>query len=77
VSSGSACSGAEAGTSYVLEAMGVPKDWSAASVRFGLGRATTAADVQTVAKAVIETVEHLRERSPLWARRSSGRPVDW
>ncbi|MBW1755446.1 MAG: cysteine desulfurase [Deltaproteobacteria bacterium] len=77
VSSGTACSSAELGPSYVLEAMGVPKDWSAASVRFGLGRATTAADVQTVAKAVIETVEHLRERSPLWARRSSGRPVDW
>lgn len=77
VSSGSACSSAEAGPSYVLEAMGVPKDWSAASVRFGLGRHTTAAEVQTVADAVIETVRRLRERSPLWARRAAGKPVDW
>ncbi|MBW1755045.1 MAG: aminotransferase class V-fold PLP-dependent enzyme [Deltaproteobacteria bacterium] len=77
VSSGSACSGAEAGTSYVLEAMGVPKDWSAASVRFGLGRQTTAAEVQAVADAVVETVGRLRERSPLWARRASRKPIDW
>jgi cysteine desulfurase len=77
VSSGSACSSAEAGPSYVLEAMGVPKDWSAASVRFGLGRHTTDAEVQTVADAVIEIVQRLRERSPLWARRASGKPIDW
>ena len=77
VSSGSACSSAEAGPSYVLEAMGVPKDRSAASVRFGLGRHTTTAEVQTVANTVIETVRRLRERSPLWARRSSGNPADW
>jgi len=77
VSSGSACSSAEVGPSYVLEVMGVPKDWSAASVRFGLGRHTTAAEVQTVADAVIETVQRLRERSPLWAQRASGKPVDW
>jgi cysteine desulfurase len=77
VSSGSACSSAEAGPSYVLEAMGVRKDWSAASVRFGLGRHTTAAEVQAVANAVIETVGRLRERSPLWARRASGKQVDW
>jgi cysteine desulfurase len=77
VSSGSACSGAEAGTSYVLEAMGVPKDWSAASVRFGLGRQTTAAEVQAVADAVVETIGRLRERSALWARRASRKPIDW
>jgi len=77
VSSGSACSSAEPGPSYVLEAMGVPKDWSAASIRFGLGRHTTAGEVEAVGDAVIETVHLLRERSPLWARRSSGRPIDW
>ena len=77
VSSGSACSSAEVGPSYVLEAMGVPKDWSAASVRFGLGRHTTATEVRAVADAVIDAVGGLRERSPLWARRASGKPVDW
>ncbi len=77
VSSGSACSSAEVGPSYVLEAMGVPKDWSAASIRFGLGRHTTASEVQTVANAVVDTVDQLRDRSPLWSRRASGKPVDW
>lgn len=77
ISSGAACSSAVEGPSYVLEAMGVPKALSAASVRFGLGRHTTEAEVDTVADAVVETVSRLRERSPLWARRSSGEPVDW
>jgi cysteine desulfurase len=77
VSSGSACSSAEVGPSYVLQAMGVPKDWSAASIRFGLGRHTTSAEVETVANAVVETVDRLRERSPLWSRRATGKPVDW
>jgi cysteine desulfurase len=77
VSSGSACSSAEAGPSYVLEALGVPKDWSTASIRFGLGRHTTAAEVEAVAEAATKIVDRLRERSPLWARRASGKPIDW
>lgn len=77
VSSGAACSSAEVGPSYVLEAMGVPREWSLASIRFGLGRHTTDEHVQAVADAVIRTVSGLRERSPLWARRTSGEPVDW
>lgn len=77
VSSGSACSSAEPGPSYVLEAMGVPRDWSAASIRFGLGRHTTSDEVEAVGDAVIGTVNRLRERSPLWARRASGKPIDW
>jgi len=77
VSSGAACSSAENSPSYVLEAMGVPKDWSAASIRFGLGRPTTASEVERVADAVIDTVNRLRERSPLWQARQSGTPVDW
>jgi cysteine desulfurase len=77
VSSGAACSSAEVGPSYVLQAMGVPKDWSAASVRFGLGRPTTPAEVQVVAEAVIDIVGRLRERSPLWALKQKGTPIDW
>jgi len=77
VSSGSACSSAKAGPSHVLEAMGVPKDLSAASIRFGLGRYTNPMEVQTVADAVIDIVGRLRRQSPLWARRASGKPVDW
>jgi cysteine desulfurase len=77
VSSGSACSSATPGPSYVLEAMGVPKDWAAASIRFGLGRLSTDSEVQIVANAVIRSVQSLRERSPLWARRAGGKPIDW
>jgi cysteine desulfurase len=77
VSSGSACSSAQPGPSHVLEAMGVPKDWSAASIRFGLGRMNTVEEVQIVGDAVASIVRRLRERSAHWARRSSGKPVDW
>jgi cysteine desulfurase len=77
VSSGSACSSVETGPSYVLQAMGVPKDWSAASIRFGLGRHNTAAEVDQVAAAVQETVERLRARSALWTARQSGKPIEW
>ena len=77
VSSGAACSSAEPGPSYVLEAMGVPKDWAASSVRFGLGRYTTEADVEQVAEAVVRIVGQLRERSPLWKAHSGGEPIDW
>jgi cysteine desulfurase len=77
VSSGAACSSATTGSSYVLEAMGVPDDWSSASIRFGLGRQTTAEEIQATGDAVIEIVGRLRERSPLWARRATGKPIDW
>jgi cysteine desulfurase len=77
VSSGSACSSMDAGPSYVLQAMGVPKDWSAASVRFGLGRHTTTAEVAEVADAVSRIVSRLRERSALWAAKRGGKPIDW
>jgi cysteine desulfurase len=77
VSSGSACSSVESGPSYVLRAMGLPKDWSAASIRFGLGRHTTAEQVDEVANTVCHTVNHLRERSALWAAKQSGRSIDW
>jgi cysteine desulfurase len=77
VSSGSACSSAEVGPSYVLDAMGVPEDWAAASVRFGLGRNSTQAEVEQVADAVIGIVDDLRARSPLWAAKQSGKSIDW
>ena len=77
VSSGAACSSVEVGPSYVLQAMGVPKDWSGASIRFGLGRHNTGREVAEVAAAVSGIVTRLRERSPLWAARQSGKSIDW
>lgn len=77
VSSGAACSSVETGPSYVLDAMGVPRDWSTASIRFGLGRGTTQDEVDEVADAVLAAVAELRARSPLWAAKQRGDSIDW
>ena len=60
VSTGSACSSAAIAPSYVLAAMGLPPDEAARSLRVGLGRFTSAADVDFAAlalSAVAEPVE--------------------
>jgi len=66
VSSGSACMSATLEPSYVLRAMGVSEDLAAGSIRFGLGRETTEADVDYVVDRVVSEVERLRALSPLW-----------
>ncbi len=66
VSSGSACTSASLEPSYVLKAIGVGDDLAHTSIRFGLGRFTTAAEVDFVAGRVIDTVRRLRAMSPLW-----------
>jgi cysteine desulfurase len=63
VSSGAACTQAE--PSHVLLAIGVPRDRALASLRFGLGRGTTAADVDEAAARVSEVVKRLRQLSPV------------
>ncbi len=60
VSSGSACTTASAEPSHVLRALGVPEPLAKATLRFGLGRFTTAAEVDFAAGAVVETVRRLR-----------------
>ncbi|MEM9727650.1 MAG: aminotransferase class V-fold PLP-dependent enzyme [Myxococcota bacterium] len=77
VSSGAACSSAVPGPSYVLEALGVPKEEAAASIRFGVGRETTEAHIEAAGDVVVDAVAALRERSPHWKRRALGKPVDW
>jgi len=69
VSSGSACTSADPKPSHVLLAMGVPPHLAAASLRFSLGRPTTAAEVDAAADLVVREVRRLRDRSPLWPRR--------
>lgn len=59
VSSGAACASATTGPSYVLEAIGVPEELAAASIRFGIGRFTTEAEVDFAAGRVIETVAQM------------------
>jgi cysteine desulfurase len=59
VSSGSACSAGE--PSHVLQALGLSREQAAASIRFGLGRGTTAAEINTAAALVAEAVRELRQ----------------
>ena len=66
VSSGSACTSATLEPSYVLKALGVGEDLAHTSIRFGLGRFNTAEEVDYVTNRVVETVERLRELSPLY-----------
>lgn len=66
VSSGSACTSATLEPSYVLKALGVGEDLAHTSIRFGLGRFNTIEEVDYVANRVVETVERLRELSPLY-----------
>jgi cysteine desulfurase len=63
VSSGAACTQAE--PSHVLMALGLSKDRALASLRFGIGRTTTAAEVDYAAQKVGDVVARLRQMSPV------------
>src|SRR6266513_6314037 len=64
VSSGSACTSAMVEPSYLLKPLGTGDDLAHSSIRFGIGRFNTDAEVDYVADRVVETVQRLREISP-------------
>jgi len=72
VSSGSACTSASLEPSYVLRAMGIGDDLAHSSIRFGLGRFTTAEEVDYTVRLVIEKVKKLRDMSPLYEMVKAG-----
>lgn len=72
VSTGSACSAATLEPSYVLRALGLNSELAHASLRIGLGRFTTAEEVDFAIGAIVDAVERQRSESPLWALRQEG-----
>jgi cysteine desulfurase len=66
VSLGSACTATSLDVSHVLRGIGIGNDRARRSVRFGLGRFTSAGQVMRTAEIVIDAVRALRHSSPLW-----------
>ena len=60
ISSGAACSSADPEPSHVLRAMGIADKLVKASLRFGLGRPTTAAHIDIAIDEVVSVVRELR-----------------
>jgi cysteine desulfurase len=80
VSSGSACTSASLEPSYVLRACGVGEELAHTSIRFGLGRFNTMAEVEYVIDLMVEKVNKLRDLSPLWEMHQEGidlKSIEW
>ncbi len=79
-SSGSACTSASLEPSYVLRALGVDVELAHTSIRFGLGRFNTEAEVDHALALITEKVRFLREMSPLYEMVKEGvdlKSIQW
>ena len=71
VSTGAACSSGAVEPSHVLTAIGLSAEDARASIRFSLGRHTTAAEIDYALEAVPAAVSQLRELSPTYQKASA------
>jgi cysteine desulfurase len=65
ISSGSACSSAKIAPSHVLLAIGRSEQLAYSSVRFGIGRGQTTAEIDEAAERAIATIHSLRRQTVL------------
>ncbi len=72
VSSGSACTSASLEPSYVLRALGRSDELAHSSIRFTLGKFTTAEEVDFTVDLLQTKVAKLRQLSPLWEMYKDG-----
>jgi len=80
VSSGSACTSTSLEPSYVLRALGVDEELAHTSLRIGLGRYTTEAEVDFAIERIVSEVTRLRDMSPLWEMAQEGidlKSIEW
>ncbi len=77
VSSGAACTSLREESSHVLRALGVDDVLARASIRFGLGRFNTEAEVDRVADALCTLVERLRAPAPVFEVDDDDLPAEW
>ena len=61
-STGSACTTARVEPSHVIRALGFSDDRAHSSFRFGMGRSTTREEINTVVRALTETIQETGER---------------
>ena len=72
-SSGSACTSGSLDPSHVLLAIGRTRELARGSLRLSLCAQNTDEDVDRTLEAVPETVQYLRESSPIWQDLTSGK----
>lgn len=72
-SSGSACTSGSLEPSHVLRAIGRNPEIARGSLRLSIGEDITDDDARSIVKNVTETVEFLRNKSPLWQEKFSGK----
>ena len=77
ISAGSACSSGTPKPSHVLKAIGCSDEDALCSIRLGLGRGTTEAEVTFAISRITEAAHNIRAASPLWAMRQAGMSVQW